>query len=128
MVSTIPAKETKRNRDEPDRRDRARAASANRTNHRPRKTYRRQECATVFNIVPTAQPSVARSARESSASYGTTPGEPPFVQGSAPTVSGLVEMTTAGFYLALRSPDNGRGDNLAANSRSSSFRSKEIAQ
>src|ERR1700742_2535523 len=128
MMFTIPAKKTERDRNEPDRRDRALAASANRTNHHPRKTHRRQECAIVFNIIPAAQPNVARFARESSASYGITPGAPRFARGSALTASGPVEMTTAGFYLAWRSPDDGCRDNPAANGRSSSFRSKEIAQ
>src|ERR1700739_3218813 len=127
-MSTIPAKETERNRDKPDRRDRASAGSANRTNHHPRKTHRRQECATVFNIVPAAQPTVARSVREGLASYGTTAGEPPFAQRSALTASRLVETTTAGFYLASRPRHNGCGDDLAVNSRSSSLRSREVAR
>jgi hypothetical protein len=97
------------------------------TNHHPRKTHRRQECATVFNTVVTAQPSVARSVRESLASCGTTPGEPPSAQRSAPTASRLVEMTTADFYLAFRPPNNGCGDNPAAISPGPTFRSKEVA-
>ena len=98
------------------------------SNHYPRKTHRRQECATVFNIVLTARPNVARSVRESLASYGTTPGEPPFAQRSALIVSRLVEMTTADFYRAFRPPNDSGGDHRAAISRSLSFRSKEVAQ
>jgi hypothetical protein len=181
-MSTIPAKETERNREKPDIRDHACVPSTNHlpvqrslllrlgsrqmraklctrrpyppqdlsghydpkavldlrakcdgervasTNHYPHQTHRRQECAIVFNIVVTAQPSVARSVRESLASYGTTPGEPPSAQRSAPTASRLVEMTTADFYLAFRPPNNGCGDNSAAISPGSTFRSKEVAQ
>lgn len=127
-MSTIPAKETERNRDKPDRRDRARAASANRTSYHPRKTHRRRECATGFDIVPTAQPTVVRSAGEGLASCGTTPGTLPFAQRSALIVSELVGTTTAGFYPASRLPDAGCGDALAVNFRSSSVRSREVAQ
>lgn len=98
------------------------------TNHYPRKTYRRQVCATVLNIVPMAQPSVARSVRESLASSGTTPGEPPSVQRSALTASGSAETATAAGYVAFGPPDNDRGETPAANSRSSGFRRKEVAQ
>jgi hypothetical protein len=88
-VSTIPAKQIERNRDESCRRDHVRALSANYSSgghhdpkavlhlcvnrdgeqvasidYYPRKTHRRQECAIVFNIDATAQPSVARSVRK----------------------------------------------------------------
>jgi hypothetical protein len=97
------------------------------TNHYPRKTHRRQECATVFNIDAIAQPSVARFVREGLASSDITPGKPPSAPGNAPTDSRLVERTTADFYHVFR-PPNGCGDNPAAISRSSSFPSKEVAQ
>jgi hypothetical protein len=97
------------------------------TNHYPRKTDRRQECATVFNIDATAQLSVARSVRDDLGSSDTTAGEPPSAPGSAPTDSRLVERTTADFYLVFRPPNNA-GGYPAAISRSSPFRNKEIAQ
>ena len=97
------------------------------SNHYPRKTHRRQECATVFNIDAIAQPSVARSVMEGLASSDTTAGEPPSAPGSAPTDSRLVERTTADFYHVFR-PPNGCGGNPAAIFRSPPFRSKEVAQ
>ena len=148
-MSTIAAKNTERNGDERARRDHVCVPSASftsdgkeigciasgadgeqeaSTNHYPRKTHRRQECATVFNIVLTAQPNVARSVRESLASYGTTPGEPPFVQRSALTASRPVETTTADFCPRFRSPNDSGGDHHAAISRSLSFWSKVVAQ
>jgi hypothetical protein len=96
------------------------------TNHYPRKTHRRQECATVFNIDAIAQPSVSRSVREGLAPSDTISGEQPSAPGSAPTDSRLVERTTADFYHVFRQP-NGCGDNPAAIPRSSPFRSKEVA-
>jgi hypothetical protein len=99
------------------------------TNHYPRKTHRRQKCATVFNIPGTAQPSVARSATESLALSGTTPGEPPSVQRSAPNASRPAKKATADGYVDFKlPPDNGCGEPHAAISRSSEFRSKEVAQ
>jgi hypothetical protein len=98
------------------------------TNHYPRKTYRRQKCATVLNILATAQPSVARSVTESLASSGTTPGEPPSVQRNAPISSRSVKRATAHGYVDFKPPNNGCGENFAAISRSSGFRSKEVAQ
>jgi hypothetical protein len=83
--------------------DSRRVASAD---HYPRKTHRRQECATVFSIDVTAQPIVARSVRDGLASSGTTPGERPSAPESAPTVSGIVGTTTVDFYLVTRLPDS----------------------
>ena len=97
------------------------------SNHYPRKTHRRQECATVFNIDAIAQPSVARFVREDLASSDTTLGKPPSAPGSAPTDSRFVERTTVDFYQIFR-PPNGCGDNPAAIFRSPPFRSKEVAQ
>jgi hypothetical protein len=97
------------------------------TNHYPRKTRRRQECATVFKSDAIAQPSVARSVEDNLASSDITLGKPPSAPGSAPTDSRLVERTTVDFYHVFR-PPNGRGDNRAAIFRSSSFQSKEVAQ
>lgn len=97
------------------------------TNHYPRKAHRRQQCLTATNISGTAQPSVARFATDGSASYGTTPGEPHFVQGSALTASRHARKTTSDGYVDLTPPDD-RGEPLAAILRSSGFRSKEPAQ
>ena len=72
----------------------------------PRKTHRRQECATVFSIDAIAQPIVARSAREGLASSGTTPGAPPSAPGSVRTASRFVERTTVDFCLVTRPPDS----------------------
>jgi hypothetical protein len=97
------------------------------SNHYPRKTHRRQECATVFNIDAIAQPSVARFVRKGLASSDTTLGKPPSAPVGAPTDSRLVERTTADFYHVFR-PLNGCGGNPAAISRSPRFRSKEVAE
>jgi hypothetical protein len=83
----------------------------------PRKTNRRQECATVFSIDATAQPIVARSVRDGLASSGTTPGERPSAPESAPTVSEFVGRTTVDFYLVTRPPSS-CGDDPAAISAS----------
>ena len=98
------------------------------TNHYPRKTHRRQRCATVPSIPAMAQPSVARSATESSASSGTTRGEPLSVQGSALTASRPAWMATADGYVDFSPPDNGRGGTPAAIFQGSGFPSKELAQ
>jgi len=95
--------------------DREQGASIN---HRPHKAHRRQRCVTVLNILGTAQPTVARSATENSASYGTTRAEPPSVQRSALTASGHVKRATAAGYVDFTSPDNRRGE-IPAASRSS---------
>jgi hypothetical protein len=132
-VFTIPAKQIEQNRGECSRRDHSFALSANHSSgthydskvafhlcvkrdheevtsidHYPRKTHRRQECATVFNTDPTAQPIVARSVRAGLASSGITPGEPPFAPGSAPSASGVVGRTTADFYPVIRPLDSSR--------------------
>jgi hypothetical protein len=96
--------------------------------HYPHKTRRRQECATVFNIEVTAQPTAAQSVREGLVSSDTTPGGPPSVQKNAPSVSKTVERTTADFYLVSRSPNDGCDDDPGAISRSSISWTKEIAQ
>jgi hypothetical protein len=99
------------------------------TNHYPRKDYRRQKCATVPNIFATAQPSAARSVKDSLASSGIIPGEPASVQRSALTASGSGRRPTADGYVGFKPPpDNGCGEHHAATSRSSQFRSKEAAQ
>jgi hypothetical protein len=98
------------------------------TNYCPHKAHRRQRCVTAPNIPVTAQSSVARSATENLASYGTTPAEPLSVQRSAPTVSRRARKATADGYAGFTPPDNGCGDILAAIFRSSGFRSKEPTQ
>ncbi len=97
-------------------------------NHYPRKAHRRQQCATLPNIPGTAQPSVARSATESLASSGSTPGELPFVRRSALTASRHARKATADGYAHFTLPDNGCGKTPAAIFQSSGFRSKELAQ
>ena len=133
-MSTTTAKETEHNREQIDGRDHVRVTTASAvttwksaaslremrgrakasTNHYPRKTHRRPTCATVINIVRTAQPGVARSARESLVSYGTTPGEPPSVQRSALTVSRPVERMTADSCLVFRPLSGDRAEIRAA--------------
>jgi hypothetical protein len=119
-MSTSPAKEIERNRDELD--GHAGAPPANHTcdgqqgagiNHYARKGHRRQKCATVPNIPGTAQPGVARSATESLASYGTTAGEPPSVRRSALTASRHASKATADGWVDFTPPDNGRGETRA---------------
>jgi hypothetical protein len=177
-MSTIPAKETERNSNEPDRRDHVVSACHGKerllrrlgspqmraklcarrpytqrdlagrydpegvlhvcatyggqrdvsTNHYPRKVHRRQQCATFPNIPGTAKPSVARSATESLASFGTTAGEPPSVQRSVLSASGHARTATADGYINSTLPDNGRGETPAAIFQSSGFRSRELAQ
>jgi hypothetical protein len=177
-MSTIPAKETERNRNGPDRRDHIVSACHGKerllrrpgspqmrvklcarrpytqrdlaghyvpegvlhvcatydgqhdvsTNHYPRKAHRRQQCATFPNIPVTAKPSVARSATESLASFGTTPGKPPSVQRSALSASRHARKATADGYFNSTLPDNGRGETPAAIFRSSGFLSRELAQ
>ena len=118
MMFTIPAKKTERDRNEPDRRDRALAASANRTNHHPRKTHRRQECAIVFNIIPAAQPNVARFARESSASSVTIAAVPPCVPENASSISRAAERTTAVGCGDFASPEDGEHARISVRSTS----------
>jgi hypothetical protein len=98
------------------------------TKHYPRKIHRRHKCATVLNILATAQPSVAPSVRESLASSGTTPGEPPSVQRSALTASRPVKRATADGYAGFKPHDDAGSEHHAAISQSSGFLSKEVAQ
>jgi hypothetical protein len=100
-------------------------ASADRS---PRK--RRQKCRIVSNILPTAQPSVARSVTENLALSGTTPGAPHFAPGNALLSSGPVGKPTRNGYTDFETPpDNGcGGEHHAAISRHSGFRSKETVQ
>jgi hypothetical protein len=99
-------------------------------NHPPRKAQRRQKCATVSNILPTAQPSVARSVTENLGLSGTTPGAPHFAQGSALNISRPVGTPTKNGYADFETPpDNGRSsEHHVAISRRSEFRSKETVQ
>jgi hypothetical protein len=96
------------------------------TNCYPRKAHRTKQCVIAPNIPGMAQPSVARFATEGSASYGITPGEPHFVQKSAPTASRHARDATAGGYADFTAP-NDRREALAA-IFSSDFWSKESAQ
>jgi len=99
------------------------------TKYYPRKAYRRQKCATVPNIVVTAQPSIARSVTEGLALCGTTPGEPPSVRRNAPIASRTDRRATAGGCIGFRQlPDNGCGRHQATASHRSEFRSKEVAR
>jgi hypothetical protein len=98
------------------------------TNHYPRKAQRRQQCATVPNILVAAQPSVARSVTESLASSGTTPGKPPSVQRGAPTASRSAGRATADGYVGFKPrPENCWVEQHATDFRSPGPRSKEIA-
>jgi hypothetical protein len=74
-----------------------------------------------------AQPSVAQFAAENLASYGTTPGEPHFVQGGALTASRHARKATVDGYVDFTPPDD-RGEPLLEVRRSSGFWSKEPAQ
>jgi hypothetical protein len=84
--------------------------------YNPTKTHRRDKCAAVLNVFRTTQASGARSATESLASSGTTPGEPLSVQGGAPIDSRFVERMIADFCLKFRPPNCGCGKNSAAGS------------
>jgi hypothetical protein len=75
-------------------------------NYYPRKDHRRQKCATLPNIRGTAQPSVARSVMENSASSGTTPGGPLSVQRGALTASRHARKATASGYADFKPPDS----------------------
>jgi hypothetical protein len=98
------------------------------TNHYPREAHRRRKCATVPNIFGMAQRSAAPSVTESLVSSGTTPGELPSVQRSAPIASRPAERATADGYAHFEPPDNSCSENHAEISRHSGFRSKEAAQ
>jgi hypothetical protein len=125
-MSTSPAKETERNRDELDGHicvppanhtcDGQQGAGAN---HYARKVHRRQQCATFPDIPRTAQPGVARSATESLASFSTTAGERPSVRRSAMTASGRARKATADGCVDFTPRDGGRGETRAVAFRSS---------
>ncbi|SRR6266481_5954110 len=95
--------------------------------HDSRKIDRRQKCATILNIIATAQRSVAQSVTESLVSSGTTPGEPRSVQRNALIASRPARRVTADGYAGSKPPDDSCGTNHAAISRSSIFRNKEAA-
>jgi hypothetical protein len=125
-MSTSPAKETERNRDELE--GHICVPPANYTcdgqqgagiNHYARKGHRRQKCATVPDIPGTAQPGVARSATENLASYGITAGEPPSVRRGALTASRHARKATADGWVDFMPPDSGRGETRAVVLRSS---------
>ena len=97
------------------------------TNCYPRKADRRQQCETPPNIPGMVQPSVVRFATESSASYGTIPGEPHSARRIAPTASRRARKATADGCVDFTPPDD-RAEPLAAILRNSGFRSKEPAQ
>jgi len=99
------------------------------TNEYPRKAERRQRCATIPNTPVTTQPSVARSATESSALSGAIRGGPPSVRRSALTASGPVRRVIADGYVGFKLLDSDCGEHHATNSRGSEFPSiKEVAQ
>lgn len=98
------------------------------TNHYPRKAHRRQKCAAIFNISGTAQASVARSATANLASFGTTPGEPPSVQGSALTASCAARTMTVVGCVGFQLPDNGRGGRPAGILGRLALPSEEVVQ
>jgi hypothetical protein len=78
------------------------------TNHYPRKTERRQECAAALNVLRTSPPSVAPSVTENSVSSATTPGELPSAQKSALAASRPVKSTTTDGYVDfIPRPGNG---------------------
>jgi hypothetical protein len=95
--------------------------------HDSRKIHRRQKCATVLNIIATAQRSVAQSVTESLVSSGTTPGEPRSARRSAMIASRPDRRVTADGYAGSKPPDDCCGTNHAAISRSSVFRNREAA-
>jgi hypothetical protein len=98
------------------------------TNQYPRKAHRRQKCATILNISGTAQPSVARSATENLASFGTTPGEPPSVRGSALTASCAARKMTVDGCVGFQLPDKGRGGRPAGILGRPALPSEEVVQ
>jgi hypothetical protein len=71
----------------------------------PRKVHRRQQCEALPNNPGTAQPNGARSAVESSASYDTTPGEPPSVRRNALIASRRARTVTADGCIDLKPPE-----------------------
>jgi hypothetical protein len=97
------------------------------TNHYPRAANRRQECATVPNSFGTTPRSDARSVMESLVSSGTTPGELPSVQRSAPIASRPARTAIADGYGGFKSPDDGCSENHAEITGRSGSRDKEAA-
>ena len=133
-MSTIRVRGTERNRHEPYGRN-LRCAGDDvccleaSTNHYPRKTHRRQRCATVLNIFGTAQPSVARSVMDGSALSGATAAEPRSVQRSASPASHVARKTTAdGYVVGFKLPDNGKCEKPAAGFRRFAFPSQDVVQ
>ena len=111
-MSTISIKQIERNRSKTAGRNRGALHACAKcdgeeasTSHYPRKAQRREQCATVINILLTAQPSVARSVTASLASSGTTPGEPASVQRSALPASRHARRTIADGYLGFKPSD-----------------------
>jgi hypothetical protein len=99
------------------------------TNHYPRKTGRKQKCATALNILGMPPPSVALSATESLVSSATTPGEPPSAQKSALAASRPVKRpTTDGYVDFIPQPDKGCNERHAPMFQRSEFRSEDVAQ
>jgi hypothetical protein len=132
-MSTIPTRETERSRHEPYgcnlrcAGDDVCCLEAS-TNHYPRKTHRRQRCATVLNIFGTAQPGVARSVTDGSALSDATPAEPRSVQRSARLASHVARKMTADGYVGFKLPDNGKCEKSAAIFRRFAFLSQEAVQ
>jgi hypothetical protein len=132
-MSTIRTRETERNRHELYGCD-LRSAGDNiycleaSTNRYPRKTHRRQRCATVLNIFGTAQPSVAPSVTDGSALFDATPAERRSVQRSAPLASNFAMKMTADGYVGFKLPDNGKCEKPAAIFRRFAFLSQEAVQ
>jgi hypothetical protein len=98
------------------------------TNQYPRKAHRRQQCAAILNISGTAQPSAARSATANLASFDTTPGELPSVQGSALTASCAARKMTVDGCVGFQLPDNGRGGRPAGIPGRPALPSEEVVQ
>jgi hypothetical protein len=96
------------------------------TNQYPRKAHGRQKC--VLNISGTAQPSVARSATENLASFGTTTGGLPSVQRSALTASCAARKMTVDGCVGFQLPDNGRGGKPARIPGRLALPSEEVVQ
>jgi hypothetical protein len=71
----------------------------------PRKSHRRQLCATVPIITGTAKASAARSVTDDLVSSVTTSAAPPSAQGNAPIASRSVGMRTADGCAGLKRPD-----------------------
>jgi hypothetical protein len=97
------------------------------TNYYPHNAHRRQQCVAAPNIPGMTQPSVARFATEGLVSYAITPGEPHYVQKSAPTDSRHARKVIANGYADF-TPPNDRGEALASTLGSSGFWSEDPAQ